>query len=364
MKFPKMSALVLALSTAGAAQAAPFTAGNLLIERIGTGASALTSAATAVFVDEYTTSGTLVQSVALPTSGANQTTTSGTATSEGLVNLSTNGSTLLVPGYSAAVGTTSIAGTTAAAAPREATQVSLNGTVTGSTTFGTLLSGNNVRSAASVDGMNIYASGANGIVYAPAGGSAVSINSTNTRDLEIAGGQLYYSTGSGTQGIYALGNGLPTAAGATGSLIAAVTNPYAFYFADLSSSVAGLDTLFVAVDTTTASTSGLFKFTKSAAGTWSASGSITGTVLRGLTATVNNGQAQLFATNDSKLFGFADAGYGTTLTGALTTLATASANTAFRGLDVTAAVPEPSSYAIALAGLAVAGTVARRRKAA
>ena len=126
--------------------------------------------------------------------------------------------------------------------------------MTGSTTFGTLLSGNNVRSAASVDGMNIYASGANGIVYAPAGGSAVSINSTNTRDLEIAGGQLYYSTGSGTQGIYALGNGLPTAAGATGSLIAAVTNPYAFYFADLSSSVAGLDTLFVAVDTTTAST--------------------------------------------------------------------------------------------------------------
>lgn len=362
MKFPKMSALVLALSTASAAQAAPFTAGNLLIERIGTGASALTSAATAVFVDEYTTSGTLVQSVALPTSGTNQTTTSGTATSEGLVNLSTNGSTLLVPGYNAAVGTASIAGTTAA--PREATQVSLNGTVTGSTTFGTLLSGNNVRSAASVDGVNIYASGANGIVYAPAGGSAVSINSTNTRDLEIAGGQLYYSTGSGTQGIYALGNGLPTAAGATGSLIAAVTNPYAFYFADLSSSVAGLDTLFVAVDTTTASTSGLFKFSKSAAGTWSASGSITGTVLRGLTATVNNGQAQLFATNDSKLFGFADAGYGTTLTGALTTLATASANTAFRGLDVTTAVPEPTSGAIALAGLAVAGLVARRRKAA
>jgi len=364
MKFHKLSALVLALSTVGVAQAAPFTAGNLLIERVGTGTSPLTNAATAVIVDEYTTSGTLVQSVALPTSGANQTTTSGTATSEGLLNLSADGKTLLVPGYSAPVGTATIASSTATTAPRESTQISMAGTVVNSVSFGGLLSGNNIRSVASVDGVNIYGAGGNGIVYAPAGGAAVSLSTTNARALEIAGNQLYYSTGSGTNGIYALGTGLPTTAGQTGSLIAAVTNPYAFIFADLSSTVAGVDTLFVAADTTVASTSGLFKFTKAANGTWSSSGSILGTVLRGLTASVTDGQATVFATNDTKLFSFLDTGYGVALSGSLTTLATAAPNTAFRGLEVTTAVPEPTSGAIALAGLAVAGFVARRRKAA
>lgn len=363
MMFNKISALVLALGTAGGAHAAPFTAGNLLIERVGAGTAALSNSATAVYVDEYTTSGTLVQSVALPTSGANQTTASGTATSEGLLNLSADGKTLLVPGYSAPVGTATIASSTSTTAPRESTQISMSGTVTGSVTFGSMLSGNNIRSAASADGVNIYASGGNGIVYAPAGGSVVSLASTNARALEIAGNQLYYSTGSGTNGIYALGAGLPTTTGQTAIQIAAVTNPYAFIFADLSSTVAGVDTLFVATDTSTASSSGLFKFTKSANGTWTSSGSILGTVLRGLTASVTDGQATVFATNDTKLFSFLDTGYGVALSGSLTTLATASANTAFRGLEVTTAVPEPSSGAIALAGLGVAGLLARRRKA-
>src|SRR5688572_8497010 len=51
------------------AEAAAFTSGNLVIYRVGTGGAAtLSNAATAVFLDEYTTSGgTPVQSIALPT---------------------------------------------------------------------------------------------------------------------------------------------------------------------------------------------------------------------------------------------------------------------------------------------------------
>src|SRR5213594_3227546 len=69
------------------------SSGNLVIYRVGTGASAIASSATAVFLDEYATSGgSAVQSIAMPTtdSGSNQTlTASGTATSEGLLTRST-----------------------------------------------------------------------------------------------------------------------------------------------------------------------------------------------------------------------------------------------------------------------------------
>src|SRR5437879_4455496 len=53
-----------------------FTPGNLVVYRVGTGATSdsLVNTGNAVFLDEYTTGGTLVQSIALPTtaSGANQ----------------------------------------------------------------------------------------------------------------------------------------------------------------------------------------------------------------------------------------------------------------------------------------------------
>ena len=86
---------------------APFTAGNLVVYRVGTGATALSNAATDVFLDEYTTSGTLVQSIALPTSisGSNKRlVSSGTAVSEGFLTLSSDGKYLLLTGYDAAIG--------------------------------------------------------------------------------------------------------------------------------------------------------------------------------------------------------------------------------------------------------------------
>lgn len=85
---------------------AAFTPGDLVIYRVGTGATSLSSAATAVFLDEYTATRVLVQSIALPTadSGSNQTlTASGTATSEGLLTLSADGRYLELTGYNAAV---------------------------------------------------------------------------------------------------------------------------------------------------------------------------------------------------------------------------------------------------------------------
>src|SRR5262245_41329017 len=61
---------------------AAFTAGDLVVSRIGTGAGPLTSAATATFLDEYNpTTLALVQSIALATTG--NTATISTATEAG-----------------------------------------------------------------------------------------------------------------------------------------------------------------------------------------------------------------------------------------------------------------------------------------
>src|SRR5262245_51312858 len=65
---------------------ASFTPCNLVVYRVGTGSGSLLNSGNAVFLDEYTPAGTLVQSIPLPAtaSGSNhQLIASGTATSEG-----------------------------------------------------------------------------------------------------------------------------------------------------------------------------------------------------------------------------------------------------------------------------------------
>ena len=61
-----LAAAIVLLMAGSVAVAAPFTPGNLVVARVGPGAAALNNASTAVFLDEYTTAGTLVQSIALP----------------------------------------------------------------------------------------------------------------------------------------------------------------------------------------------------------------------------------------------------------------------------------------------------------
>ena len=77
-------------AAAGFAQARPFTAGNLVVSQVGNGSAALSSAATATFLQEFSPLGAPVSTTALPTaaSGLNrQMTLSGTATSEGFLTL-------------------------------------------------------------------------------------------------------------------------------------------------------------------------------------------------------------------------------------------------------------------------------------
>src|SRR5215475_3121822 len=101
---------------------AAFTPGDIVLYRVGDGVAGLTNTGNAVFLDEYSPTGTLVQSIALPTtaSGANkQLIASGTATSEGLLTLSTDNRFLFLTGYGRDLGGSgSVVSTASATVPR------------------------------------------------------------------------------------------------------------------------------------------------------------------------------------------------------------------------------------------------------
>ena len=203
---------LLAVSTMNA-YAAAFTAGNIVVYRVGSGSGsgALTSASTAVYLDEYTTSGTFVQTINMPTatSGSQYAlTASGTATSEGQMNNSVDGRYIITQGYGAAPGVASIAGTASATTPRVIARVDTFGNIDTSTALTDWTTGNNPRSAASVNGTSFYGGGAANDCYASALGNttSTSLSTQNTRHIVIFNNQLYFSSSSGSyKGICTLG---------------------------------------------------------------------------------------------------------------------------------------------------------------
>lgn len=368
----------------GTAGAAAFGAGNLLVCRIGTGTGALTSAATAVFVDEYSPGGVLVQSIALPTtlSGANKRlVASGTATSECGLSRSGDGQYALITGYDSAPGTASIASSLSATVNRVVGRVDSAGAIDTTTALSGFSSGNNIRSATSTNGTAIWVAGAAGSpAYTTLGSStATQISTTNAslRQVHVFGTQLFASSGSGTTTrLGSVGSGTPTTSPQTiTSLTGFPTSgsPYSYFFADLDG-VPGDDTLYVADDV------GSIQKWSLVAGSWSAKGTITAAGVRGLTGSVSGSNVTLFVTYgglslQNTLATLTDTtGYNATIAGSLSTLATASPNTVFRGVVFTPAVapgtevPEaPVNVLLALSAIAVLGggaVVMNRRRTA
>src|SRR5271156_6578543 len=101
-------AFLAALLTVNANAALPFTAGDLVLYRVGDpGDAAGTTAATDVWLDEYTEAGVLVGSMEMPTSAAgsyNPLTAQGNSTSEGLLTISPNEQYIALTGYGVAPG--------------------------------------------------------------------------------------------------------------------------------------------------------------------------------------------------------------------------------------------------------------------
>ena len=333
---------------AGPALAAAFTPANLVVVRVGDGSAAPNGTAASVFLDEYTPAGALVQSVPMPTSAAGSNrplTMSNSASSEGALALSADGRYLTLAGYSATPGTSSVVGTTSSATPRVVGRVAGDGTIDTSTAITDAFSANNVRGAVTDDGSQFWAVGAaNGVRLAPLGTTgtttSISTTATNLRTASIAGGQLYVTTGAGTQGVYAVGMGTPTTGPATAVLVAGASNDYAAVFLDRSAAVVGVDSLYVAIDS--GGSAGVLKFSFDGT-TWTARGGFTTPgAVRGLTGAVVGGTAELFATTaagSGSIVKVTDtAAFNAAIAATSTTLVTAGSNTALRGIAFAAAV--------------------------
>lgn len=332
-----------ALTAVGLSQS-PLTVGNLYVVRVGDGAATLTSASTATFVDEYTPAGALVQSIPMPTavSGANQPlTNSGTATSEGFLNVSANGLYLTLVGYGTAPGLASVPSTTSTAVARVIGRIDLAGTVDTSTALIATYDGGNPRAAVSDDGQRFWTSGTGasnaGMRFVAGIGSTTSLglnagNPTNCRVATIYNGQLFTTSASLVyQGVCAVGTGLPTTGAQTigllnGFPVATGPSSYDHFFADL-------NTLWVADDRTNGN-GGLQKWTQ-AGGVWTLQYTLAlaaNSGCRGVSGFVQGGVTTLWATantgNLTQIVTGIDAGPGSPLT----VIASAATNTALRGI--------------------------------
>lgn len=362
-----LAAAALALA-APLATAQNFTAGNLVIYRVGDGSVGLTNTGSPVFLDEYTPAGTFVRSVALPTTQSGtqrQCIASGTATSEGFLTRSADGQYLVATCYARDLGGTgSISGTASVDVPRVVARIGVDASIDTSTALTDAHSANNVRSATSIDGSAFWsAGGAGGIRYALFGASTsvqLSTTVTNLRNPVIADGQLYISTGSGTAvRIGTVGTGIPTTSGQVITNLPGIpitnASPYAYVFFDLDSSVAGVDTLYVADDSASSPAPAITKFSL-VGGNWVSNGSagLAADGYRGLTGVVSGGTVTLWstrrggsgATGGGELVSITDgSGYNGAFSGTPTLLATAANNTAFRGVALApvSSAPTPPS---------------------
>ncbi len=366
---PLIAACFLTLTAA--ATAAPFTAGNVTVYRVGSGTGSLVNTGNEVFIDEYTPAGSLVQSIPLPTTvvGANKRLiASGTSTSEGLLTRSADGQFLIATGYDATTPVTGLTGSAAATVNRVIGRVNAAGAVDTTTALTDAATGNNVRGAASTDGTDFWiAGGAGGIRHTTLGGTTstqLSTTVTNLRQPGILNGQLLVSTGSGTAvRIGTVGSGLPTTSGQTISNLPGIPatsgSPYAFFFADLDSGAPGFDTLYVADDTAAA----LTKYSL-VGGSWTSNGTVgvDADDYRGLTGTVSGSNVTLFAsrkggsgaTGGGEIVSLVDAsGYNGAFTGTPTLLATAATNTAFRGIALAPVSATPPAGTVSISGASI-----------
>lgn len=355
------------LRPAGAV-AAPFKPGNIVVARVGDGSAALGTASAAVFLDEYTPAGTLVQSIPMPTAvtGNNRIlTVSGNTPPELGLARTANGRSLVLAGFGAAPGYPNVTASSADDVVRVVGVVGTDGSVDTSTSLGSAFSGKSVRSVASADGTSFYVVGASSSSAFPAGVEYIALGDfnptqintapTDVRVVNIAGGNLYISSQAGAYvGLSAVGMGLPTTGGQPTTLLpgtpgstGASPSPYGFYFADLSTAVAGVDVVYVADDRASAG-GGIQKWSL-VSGTWVLNGIIaspSGVTVRGLDGNTNGTTVSLVATSPTGLFVLSDnTGYNapptlSTLPAAI--IAPTISNTSFRGVAFAPTTPAPA----------------------
>jgi hypothetical protein len=372
---------------------------QLAVVRVGDGVTPLSGASAPAFIDEFTTAGSPLRTLALPVTDAGPggnapLTLTGNATSEGHLRLSTNGKFLTLAGYGTAPGLAGVATSQSATVNRVVARINLAGIIDTQTRSSVVYNGGNIRGVITDDGTRFWTTGTaatnGGAELIPYGVSAtntmLAAAPTNARVPGIFGGQLYMTSASGAfVGLDTIGPGiptLPTSSGQTTTLLPGFTSdtggsPYGFVAFDLDPNVAGVDRVYVADDRQTAS-GGIQRWTFDGT-TWTLGATFAPAGppffgVRGLAAALSGGNVVLFATTGettaNTIVTATDDGVSTSLT--FTVLATAPANTAFRGIELLPAAPPvpaapPSMVAtlalmLALAGLVGVGATRKRRR--
>lgn len=341
------------------ADAAAFTGGDLVVYRVGSGTGALSNAAAPVFLDEFAPGGSKLQSIALPTapSGANKAlTASGLSRSEGQIALSADGSVVTVTGYAAAPGTTGAAGTSLTATDpatvgRTVGVVDGDGVVDTRTSLTGAGTPKIIRSAVADSGDRLWVAGGNGglLTTTVGSGTASSIAGgaeANLNGVTVQGDQLFVG-GILSNRLAKVGTGLPASSAALADVPGLPTNLLTYGYALLDETAqgwngTGLDTLYLANASERGGTVDKYTFDGS---TWTSAGYVDVPGAFGLVADKSGSTVSLAVTTPTKLLlltdpnGAATSGFAPTAS----TLATAAANTEFRGVALAPhAVPRPT----------------------
>jgi hypothetical protein len=335
---PLIFLATLGLPLGAAAQNPFFVPGNLAVLRVGDSSQTLTNSGNTVYIDQFTPTGALVNSVAVPDSGDSALLVSGAASSEGELARSLDRTLLALAGYHADRGTVSgsLASQSALAVPRGLATISAQGVYSLIQTSTTVYSGNNIRGA-TADGTNSFwtAGAPNGTYWfnPPQGPVNVQTNGGNTLAVRAVGGNLYFSTQKGTNGIYTFqGGGLPKTGTPTNLLFATGSSSQPAGF-DLSPDL----TLAYVADQRTPSAGGIQKWTNGLGG-WGLAYTLStgsGTGAYGVTVDFKGANPVLYATtvdsgssNTNRLVSLVDTG-----SNAVPAVLAVSGASAFRGLD-------------------------------
>lgn len=309
-----------------------FTPGNLAVLRVGDGTQTLVSSGNTLFLDQYSTGGSLLSTINIPDTGAGALLISGASSSEGGLTRSSDFSLLILAGYNTNRGSVSgsLSSQSAVTVPRAAASIDAFGAYHLAEASTLLYSSNNIRCAASDGSNNFWTAGSPGGAYLinpPQAPVQVQAGGGNIRQVKIVSGTLYFSTQAGSAGIYSFqGGGLPKSA----------VNPVLLFATGANSQPAGLalnKALNVAYVADQRATAGIQKWTNNGSGWTLAYTFSTGAGAFDLAVDFSGSVPIVYATtaeaSANRLLSITDTG----ALSAIRVLASAGANRNFRGLD-------------------------------